>query len=94
MMAATLVHTPRELVELWSSTAAERLRSERAAPGQITGTELNRLGELVISAASWLAEDTAKTKVLERQARVAAMKRSPAYAALTFAERIAAEVNA
>lgn len=93
-IATAAAQKPRELVELWSATAAARLQSERATPGTLTGTELNRLGELVISAASWLTADTDKANQLARNARIMARRQSPEYAAMSFAERVAAEGRA
>lgn len=82
--------TARELVELWAETAAGRLRVEQATPGKLGGTELNRLGELLISAASWLTEDAGAAKRQAREDRVAALKRSAEYAALPIAEQMKA----
>lgn len=93
-MSTGTAHTPRELVELWSATAAERLRGERATPGQLSGTDLNRLGELLMSAATWLTDDAKKTSEAARQARIAALKRSPEYAAMSMADQIKATVSA
>lgn len=94
MSAPTVGQTPRELVELWSATAAERLRAERATPGQLSGTDLNRLGELLMSAATWLTDDAKKTSEAARQARVATLRGSPEYAAMSLPDQIRAAVNA
>ena len=90
MTGPTEAQTPRELVELWSATAAERLRADRATPGQLSGTDLNRLGELLISAATWLTADAKATQAQAHQERIAALTRTPAYAAMSFSEQITA----
>ena len=94
MTGPTEAQTPRELVELWSATAAERLRADRATPGQLSGTDLNRLGELLISAATWLTDDAKTTSEAARHVRVAALKRSPEYAAMSFADQFKAAASA
>lgn len=83
-------HTPCELVVLWSETAAARLRTEQAKQGTLSGTELNHLGELLISAATWLCEDAAAAKRQAREDRVAAFRRSPECAAMSPVEQIMA----
>ena len=94
MTEDTPTQTPRALVELWSATAAQRLRAEQSEPGRISGTDLNRLGELVISAASWLTEDDKAAKVRAREVRIEALRRTPGHAALSMMERIVAEAKA
>ena len=77
-------------MELWATTAAGRLRAEQATPGKLSGTELNRLGELLISAATWLTDEAEATRKQALEDRAAALQRSPEYAAMSFAQRVAA----
>lgn len=86
----TAPQTPRELVTLWSTTAAARLLAEQAKPGTLSGTELNRLGELLINAATWLTDDAAAAKKQARIDATTAFKQTPEYAAMSAMDRISA----
>jgi hypothetical protein len=93
--ASPSADSPRRLVEIWAATAAAQLRAEQAKPGTLSGTEVSRLGDLVLSAAAWLTEDAAAAaraaNERDRNARLAEFKVSPSYLAMNRFERVLAE---